>query len=170
MKSYEVKSRGLFLVFITIPILVVTTSLILGFLNDLNHAYKFLILTLFFFLEYLLFRLITKDLSGFLSEEINLVNSLNYKDMNHQQLKQKIEKIFNANERLTEILQEIIKHDMESESNIVKYNQATTVLESESNSIKHQIKVQEKIDDALLDLTSQFLIQVDPNVIIDIIN
>ncbi len=170
MKSYEVKSRGLFLVFITIPILVVTTSLILGFLNDLNHAYKFLILTLFFFLEYLLFRLITKDLSGFLSEEINLVNSLNYKDMNHQQLKQKIEKIFNANERLTEILQEIIKHDMESENNIVKYNQATTVLESESNSIKHQIKVQEKIDDALIDLTSQFLIQVDPNGIIEKIN
>lgn len=170
MKSYEVKSRGLFLVFITIPILVVTTSLILGFLNDLNHAYKFLILTLFFFLEYLLFRLITKDLSGFLSEEINLVNSLNYKDMNHQQLKQKIEKIFNANECLTEILQEIIKHDMESENNIVKYNQATTVLESESNSIKHQIKVQEKIDDALIDLTSQFLIQVDPNGIIEKIN
>ena len=170
VKSYEIKSRGLFLVFIAIPILVITTSLILEFLKQMNHDFKFLILMLFLLLECLLFMMLVKGRSGFLSEEIDLVKNLNYKDMNHLQLKIKIEKIFSANERLNIILQEISRHEMESENNIIKYEQETKLLESESNEISHQIKVQEKIDDALIDLTSQFLIQVDSNGMIEKIN
>lgn len=170
MKPYEVKSRGLFLVFIAIPIIVVTTSLIWNFLGDLNYAYKILMLVLFLLLEGLIFIMVMKGSSGFLTEEIDLVKTLNFRDMNHQHLKLKIEKIYNANERLNEILQEILDHEMESENNIIKYNQETKILESQSNSLKHQIKVQEQIDDALIDLTSQFLIQVDLNGYIEKIN
>lgn len=170
MKSYEVKSRGLFLVFVAIPIVVVTTSLIWNFLGDLNYASKILMLVLFFLFECLIFIMLTKSSSGFLTEEIDLVKTLNFSDINHQHLKLKIEKIYNANERLNEILQEIIDHEMESENNIIKYDQETKVLESQSSSLKHQIKVQEQIDDALIDLTSQFLIQVDINGYIEKIN
>lgn len=170
MKSYEAKGKGLFLVFIAIPILVVTTSLIWQFLSEINHEYRILIVFLFLLIECFIFILLTKGSNRFLSEEIDLVKNLNFRDMNHQQLKLKTEKIYIANERLNEILQELVNHDMESENNIVKYNQEMRELESQSNSVKHQIKVQEKIDDALIDLTSQFLIQVDANGFIKKIN
>ena len=170
MKSYEAKGKGLFLVFIAIPILVVTTSLIWQFLSEINHEYRILIVFLFLLIECFIFILLTKGSNRFLSEEIDLVKNLNFRDMNHQQLKLKTEKIYIANERLNEILQELVNHDVESENNIVKYNQETRELESRSNSVKHKIKVQEKIDDALIDLTSQFLIQVDANGFIKKIN
>lgn len=170
MKSYEAKGKELFLVFIAIPILVVTTSLIWQFLSEINHEYRILIVFLFLLIECFIFILLTKGSNRFLSEEIDLVKNLNFRDMNHQQLKLKTEKIYIANERLNEILQELVNHDMESENNIVKYNQEMRELESQSNSVKHQIKVQEKIDDALIDLTSQFLIQVDANGFIKKIN
>ena len=168
--SYERKIKGLLWVFLVTPTVILNMSLMwhVARLNLLEIPLVYMLV--FFCLEILLFFFLFKRISGFLLEEHQKIEALNFENLDHLGLKTKIEKLAQANDRLYEIYSEIIFHEEASMQNLNQYETEKESALIEIECLNRSVSLQAKVDDALIELTSQFVIQINKEGIIIKIN
>jgi len=158
--SYYNKVKILFSIVILIPTMVLTIGLIL-FLNqsfDLRISIPALISVLIF--ELILAFLLTYKMKGLFEEEIDKISNYDI-NLNHTHLEEKIKKMITANDTLNALLMDVIDQENELIKEKLHYEELSYLKTQVLQNLSNEILIQKKIDNALLELTSQFLIQIN---------
>lgn len=158
--SYYSKIKWLLILFIYLPIVIFSFGLIIVFSssNELLRQWYYILPLIFFdtFMAYLIFN----KIDGLFENEKKAIESLEIKDYSSPVLNEKIEALSKANSQLNQLMinittqQQVALHDIEHFSALATNN------EEKLKALLLEIKLKEKVDVSLIDLTPQFIIQL----------
>jgi uncharacterized domain HDIG len=159
--SYYNKIKWLLLLFIYLPVVVFSIGLI-AILTSTEELFKqwFFIVPLLL-IETLIAYLVFRKKDGLFKDEILSIETLDVLKLVDATLIEKIESLSRAQVQLNQLLFNIASQHQVAVHDIGYFNDLTFSDEEKVKILEHEIKVQEKIDHSLIDLTSQFILQLN---------
>ncbi|MDH8679192.1 HD domain-containing protein [Fusibacter bizertensis] len=159
--SYYNKIKWLLLLFIYLPVVVFSIGLIaiLASTEELFKQWFFIVPLLL--IETLIAYLVFRKKEGLFKDEILSIETLDVLKLEDATLIEKIESLSRAQVQLNQLLFNIASQHQVAVHDIGYFNDLTFSDEEKVKILEHEIKVQEKIDHSLIDLTSQFVLQLN---------
>ena len=159
--SYYNKIKWLLLLFIYLPVVVFSIGLIaiLASTEELLKQWFFIVPLLL--IETLIAYLVFRKKDGLFKDEILSIETLDVLKLEDATLIEKIESLSRAQVQLNQLLFNIASQHQVAVHDIGYFNDLTFSDEEKVKILEHEIKVQEKIDHSLIDLTSQFVLQLN---------
>lgn len=161
MKSYYNKIRLLAIIVIYIPSLYIGIELMNLFGRFANIKVQALHVVLFVVLDCFIAIYFSNKMRGFFDDEIEQIYSRDRASYMDTVYEQKIEKLLNANNAIEKLILSIKEQEQSTHYDLLEYKTLHQNEFEKKFTLEHAITMQNKIDSALLDLTSQFLIRID---------
>lgn len=159
--SYYNKIKILALIVVYLPSLFIGIGLLMEFEKATGVQVQVLHIALFIVLDSLIAYLISSKIRGFFDDEIGQITMRDDPLNIDVVFDQKIQKMKKANYAIEKLIHIIRDQEQASHYDLMEFKTLhQNELEKKLN-LEHAIRMQNKIDSALIDLTSQFLIRID---------
>ncbi len=159
--SYYNKIRLLSLIVVYIPTVTIGIGLLNSFGRGIGFEMHATLLVVLVALDSLLAIVFSKKIKGIFDDELNALIMLVENSNSDVVFTQKIQKLSKANNTIEKLILSVKEQEQVTSEDLIVFElQHQSALEKK-NELEHDITMQNKIDNALIDLTSQFLIRID---------
>ena len=159
--SYYGKIKRLLSLIVLVPLLILTIGVYSYMEKQLDIDINVLILLLTLSIEIIITFLMSKDITGFFDEEIHKIKTCNSFDLGNEKLENKIEKLNLANEKIEQLLFTVIDQENALSKEKEHLEDLSQQKLSRLDNLNDEIRMQSKLNESLLELTSHFLIQIN---------
>ncbi len=160
--SYYNKIKLLSLIVVYLPSLFIGIGFLMAFDKATGIRVQALHIAIFIVLDSLIAVFLSKKIRGLFDEEIDQINMLETFNSGDAIFERKILKLKNASKAIDKLILTIKEQEQATHEDMMAFK---TLHQNELEKkivLENAIAMQNKIDHALLDLTSQFLIRIDP--------